>query len=239
MYSLLIIDDEADIRNGYARFFPWEQMGFEVVACAEDGVAALEILRRTLVDLVICDLVMPNMDGFSFIRQVNRLYPDVLIIVLSGYDSFEYARQLVSLKVFHYLLKSDKHHVLIEVLKKAHDELERRTGGIDYLVAAARQYVTENMTGATLNAASARMHVSPSHLSRTFKEKTGKNFYAYVLEQRMDRACELLAGSTLRIYQIALELGYSDVKSFNRVFKQRMCTTPKEYRLRKKGGSTL
>ena len=74
--------------------------------------------------------------------------------------------------------------------------------------------------------------MSPNYLSRVFKERTGTNFYAYVLDQKMARACAQLKQTPMRIYQIAESLGYTNVKNFNRVFKQRMGLSPKAYRQR-------
>ena len=240
MYKILLVDDEAEIRNGYARFFPWEQQQFEVVCCAANGEKALELLKNTYIDVVICDLVMPVMDGITFIEQVNRLYPRTLVIVLSGHSNFEYARSLIKLKILQYVLKSDKHEVLIEALGQARNELDQRISICeDDYTSVALKLIDKNLTNVTLGSVAELMQLCPSYLSRIFKAKTGINFHSYVLQQKLQYACKMLSSSTIKIYEIAWKLGYSDVKNFNRMFKQQMQTTPNEYRRKSERGKVV
>ncbi len=105
MIRVFIVDDEIVIREGVRMSFPWEESGYTLVGEAPDGEMALPMIRDTRPDILITDIKMPFMDGMELCRIVRREMPWIGIIILSGYDEFEYARQGIKLGVKEYMLK--------------------------------------------------------------------------------------------------------------------------------------
>ena len=127
--KVFLVDDEIVIREGIRESFPWEETPYSLVGEAPDGEMALPIIRDTNPDIVITDIKMPFMDGLELCRELKSQMPWIGIIVLSGYDEFEYARQCIKLGVREYLLKPINSADLREALDKVSAQLkeERKT----------------------------------------------------------------------------------------------------------------
>lgn len=102
---ILIVDDEFIMRQGIRHMMNWEEQGFQVVGEASNGKEALDLMETLKPHIVLCDIAMPVMDGLDFIRVAHRKYPDVQILILSGYDKFEYVRQALLNGAVDYVLK--------------------------------------------------------------------------------------------------------------------------------------
>lgn len=127
MYSVLLIDDEPRAIESLLYFVKWQQLGFQVCGTCDNGEDALELIMRTLPDIVITDIRMPIMDGLELIRQLHeRMKTPPEIVVLSGYNEFSYARRALQLGVRHYLLKPVIEDEASEVLRQVHKSLEAR-----------------------------------------------------------------------------------------------------------------
>ncbi len=105
MMKVFLVDDEIVIREGIRTSFPWEETGYTLVGEAPDGEMALPMIRDTRPDILITDIRMPFMDGMELSRIVRSQMPWIGIIILSGYDEFEYARTGLQLGVKEYILK--------------------------------------------------------------------------------------------------------------------------------------
>ena len=129
--KVFLADDEIVVREGIRESFPWEETPYRLVGEAPDGEMALPMIRDTNPDIVITDIKMPFMDGIELCRVLRAQMPWIGIIVLSGYDEFEYARQCIQLGVREYLLKPINAEELKEVLDKVSAQLkaERNTFG--------------------------------------------------------------------------------------------------------------
>lgn len=127
--KVFLADDEIVVREGIRESFPWDETPYTLVGEAPDGEMALPIIRDTNPDIVITDIRMPFMDGLELCRTLRSQMPWIGIIVLSGYDEFEYARQCIRLGVREYLLKPVNAEKLREVLDKVSAQLleERKT----------------------------------------------------------------------------------------------------------------
>lgn len=124
-YTALIVDDEAIIRRGLRDTLNWKGLGFEQVECAENGEQALEMTEQLKPDLIITDIMMPMMDGLEYIRRLQELSLSVKIIILSGYDRFDFAQRAISYGTFAYLLKPVENAELEAQIQKAMEELDR------------------------------------------------------------------------------------------------------------------
>ena len=131
MYRLLIADDEENIRLGVSVFIQRHCPRWEICGQARDGREALLLANETLPDAILTDITMPHMNGLEFLESLSDVLPEAKLLVLSGYDQFEYAVQAMRLGVSDYLLKPLDTAKLIAVLDRLADELDERTKHYD------------------------------------------------------------------------------------------------------------
>ena len=105
MYKIMLVDDEHIELDTLKRFFPWNELGFEVAGIAKNGREALNRLEDTSFDVVITDVRMPIMDGIQFAKAARKRWPRLIIIFMSGYDDFAYVKSAITLEALGYLLK--------------------------------------------------------------------------------------------------------------------------------------
>lgn len=105
MYTVVVADDEEELRRALVRRVDWESVGFRVVGEAENGVEALELVERLEPDLLLTDVKMPFISGIELARQIREVRPTMQIAFLSGYDDFAYAQQAIQYNIISYLLK--------------------------------------------------------------------------------------------------------------------------------------
>ncbi|PKG25267.1 response regulator [Niallia nealsonii] len=103
--KVLLVDDEEMIRNGIYEAIDWGKLGMEVIGQAEDGEEALQIFQELEPQLILTDIKMPFMDGLELVEKVKRLSADTYIIIISGYDEFQYAQKAVKLGANDFILK--------------------------------------------------------------------------------------------------------------------------------------
>lgn len=117
MIKVFLVEDEIVIRDSIHKMIPWQEYGYELVGEAADGEIALPIIQKVKPDVLITDIKMPFMDGLALSKYVKKELPETKIVIISGYDDFEYAQQAISLGVERYLLKPISRNSFIEVLK--------------------------------------------------------------------------------------------------------------------------
>ena len=98
-YRVLLADDEEEIRAGISRKIDWSSLGFALVGEAENGQEALELSEQLRPDVVLTDIKMPFMDGLELCRRLKQSLPAAKLVVFSGFDDFEYARQAIGMDV--------------------------------------------------------------------------------------------------------------------------------------------
>lgn len=124
MLKTFLVEDEVVVRETIKRMIPWEQYGFELVGEASDGEMALPLILKSRPDLLITDIKMPFMDGLTLSKLAKKELPDLKVVILSGYDDFNYAKQAISIGVEDYLLKPITKNAFIERLKEIHERYE-------------------------------------------------------------------------------------------------------------------
>jgi len=130
--KVFLVDDEIVIREGIRESFPWDETPYTLVGEAPDGEMALPMIRDTNPDIVITDIKMPFMDGLELCRMLRMQMPWIGIIVLSGYDEFEYARQCIQLGVREYLLKPINSADLKEALDKIGTQIKEERKQLEH-----------------------------------------------------------------------------------------------------------
>jgi two-component system response regulator YesN len=124
MYKVLLVDDEALIREAISENIPWEELGFELIGSCENGREAMEQIPLNPPNLLLTDIYMPYVDGLELARYTHENYPDTKIVIISGYDEFEYAKQAVRYQVMEYILKPMTPAELTEVLVRVRESLD-------------------------------------------------------------------------------------------------------------------
>ena len=126
----MLVDDEEEVRKAIIRKIAWEQLGFVMVGDAENGEDALEKLEQLEPDVVMTDIRMPYMDGLTLSARIRDKYPSLKILIFSGYDDFEYAKQAIKLNVTEYILKPVNGEELTQILNRIRisldEEIEQR-----------------------------------------------------------------------------------------------------------------
>ena len=139
-YRVLLADDEAEIRQGISRKIDWAAQGFVLAGEAENGAEALELAEQIRPDVVLTDIKMPFMDGLELCRRLRRELPAAKLVVFSGFDDFEYARQAVSMGVSEYIMKPVNARELEEVLAGLRTQLEAQRQQRRDMEALRRRY---------------------------------------------------------------------------------------------------
>lgn len=133
MLKVFLVEDETIIREGLRDIIPWQQYGYTLVGDAGDGEQALPMIRELHPDVLITDIKMPFMDGLALSNLVSRELPNTKIIIISGYDDFEYARQAIRIGVEQYLLKPITKAMLIRTLNEVQEKIQSEREQENYL----------------------------------------------------------------------------------------------------------
>lgn len=106
MFQAILCDDNEIILEGLSSQIKWKDLGIELTATAADGNEAWELIQKNPPDLLITDIRMPYMDGLELSKKARELNPNIVILIISAYDDFQYARTAMHLQALHfYLLK--------------------------------------------------------------------------------------------------------------------------------------
>ncbi|GGD54052.1 response regulator [Paenibacillus nasutitermitis] len=139
MYKLIVVDDSERVRKGLKASVDWSEHQIEIAGEAEDGEAALALIDRVRPDLILTDVVMPHMTGLELIDRALAIVPLAKVILLSGYDQFDYVQSAIRSGAFDYLLKPTKVDELLAVLNKAKQSVERQRGQLNGVVELKQQ----------------------------------------------------------------------------------------------------
>lgn len=131
MYKLLVVEDEKWEREGLRDFLDWSGIGIDVAGCACNGVEGVRMAELYKPEIILTDIMMPKMDGIQMANHIRAFLPNTKIIILSGYDDFQYAKQTFSFHAFAYLLKpvvkEKLEEVILSVLKVLDLEKDRNS----------------------------------------------------------------------------------------------------------------
>ncbi len=123
--TVLIADDEENIREGIKLIIDWEELGFSIIGDASNGEEALSAIMKLQPSLVVMDMQMPKIHGIDVIKQARQLGYNGYFIILSGYSDFSYARDAIRNKVTNYITKPVDEDELYETVKRIKEEIEQ------------------------------------------------------------------------------------------------------------------
>lgn len=141
MYKLLLVDDEPIIREGLERMIDWEGLDLKLTASCPNAIAALDSMTDDMPDILLTDIRLPGMTGLELIQRAVALHPMLQSVVLSGYDTFQYAQQALKYGVIEYLLKPCSQKDLGDALLRACHAIDRRRQKVLYLYDERRQRI--------------------------------------------------------------------------------------------------
>ncbi|MDD3206058.1 MAG: response regulator [Lachnospiraceae bacterium] len=244
MYKVMIIDDEPIIVEGLSRSIKWEEFNCQVVATAGDGIEGRELIQEHGPNIVITDICMPEMDGLTMIAGLKSEFPDMEVCVLTGFREFDYAQRAIRLGVSRFLLKpsnmeeiKEAIEFMMENLKKKQiegtEELKEPAENVasSFIVKNALAYIEEHYKEKILlSDVAEKTYVSQWHLSKLLNRHTGQNFSEILNSVRIDKAKQMLEEPSLRIGDIADNVGFLDMAHFSRVFKKQVGLSANQYR---------
>lgn len=254
MWKVLLVEDEVFVRESVREIIAWEELGFTVCGEAGNGIEALDLIRRDAPDLVITDIIMPEMDGVELLKQARSEGYDSRFVMLTCMSDFEFVRQAMEFGASNYILKlSMSVNSLRDTLKKIRNELLTRAqhagnGGSDEPPATAHSRPHAEMTShpeiqkilqhihnnysedITVKSMSQYVMMGENYVSTLFKKKTGQTLIHYLHQVRVDHAIHYLHHTDLPVYEIGNRVGFVNDNYFIKIFKRLTGQTPSQYR---------
>lgn len=230
MIRTMIVDDEENIRNGLKALLESFNLNIQVIALIEDGEQALQAIQNYHPELLFMDINMPKMNGLETIKRIRDLQSQCSIIIISGYDDFQYAKEAIRQKVDFYLLKPVDDEELYEVCQQAIENYQKRLLELNLLKQYQKNdtqdllnYIQNNLDNPNLDydTLQKEFNLSRSSIIKTIKKATNQSLGEYITHQRIDLADAYLKNQKeYTIKQIALMCGFSDPFYFSRVYKK-------------------
>ena len=245
MIRVLIADDEGIERMALCRRLG-KHFGDTLRICqAEDGAEAVELFKREKSQIVIMDIAMPVLNGVEAAEQIRRLDEGCVIIFLTAYDEFSYAKRALVIRALDYLLKPCEEDELVAVMEEAvrlagpenaqvRDGEERGESGenrMTQVAASILDYIRRNyMKEISMQDAARAMNYSDAYFCKLFKQCFDQNFTTYLTHFRMNEAKRLLQNQEMNVKDVSALVGYSDSNYFSKVFKRITGMIPSEFR---------
>ena len=178
MLRVVLADDENKVLLLLQKLIDWEQLGYEIVGTASDGLRALELVREKQPHLLITDVRMPGCSGIELIQRAKDLQPDLHFIIISGYRKFEYAQNALKYGVEDYLLKPLKQEELTGILLRLSDKLGKEAA-LEFQLKKSGERQQEQLMEALADAAE---HQQPfmAYAAEGFRAAGGVCFAALV-----------------------------------------------------------
>ena len=248
MYNLLIVDDEPIIRRGIKSLAILSEIGISEIFEAGNAEKCLEIVDKEHIDIIMLDINMPNTDGLTLAKMLKEKNKNFAIIMVTGYDYFEYMQTAIRLGVDDYLLKPVNKTDIELVLRRMIDKIEKIRlenrlselsvtsecilSGDNSSFKAVREYMNEHLFDSDLSLGymAENLGFNSSYLSGIIKQLYGIPFQEYVTLKRMEQAKILCLSTDMKNYEIAEEIGYEDVNYFTNRFKKTFGITPKQFK---------
>lgn len=219
MIKAIIVDDEPAVAKIITHFTEKENLPIEIVGIAENGIEALELIKKRDVQLVFLDIHMPFMDGFKVIEAE----PEKNYIIITAYDSFKYAQKALRLGAKDIILKPIEYKQLLQSIVRVIGWNITENPVLNEILEYVNNNYGEKLDLTTL---SNMFFVTPSHISRLFKKYMNTSTISYIHEVRVKKAIELLRESDVSIKEVAERVGYESLNNFYKYFKQYTGVTP-------------
>lgn len=245
MIRVLIAEDEPPTLRRMKRMVEEAGLPFSVVATAFDGEEALKKMKEIHCDVVFTDIKMPVMDGLKLMDGIREKHPDCFVVVISGYQDFEYAAHAIRANAVDYLLKPVSQTDLLPVLHRLMEKAEaqrRQSPPPDYkreedgisqenVAKQVRDYLGQHYKEAVnTRTLSEVFGYVPSYISLLFSKAYGISPSDYLVQIRLAHAKELLKGHPdMLVKEIAEQVGFKNPHHFSKTFKKHEGVWPTDY----------
>ena len=246
---LLLVDDDPITRIGLKKHIPWAELGIASVDCAADGADAITLATELHPNIVITDVMMPNVDGIELGSVITKMLPACRLIYISSYDEKDYLKAAIQMQAVSYVEKPIDLDLLRDSVRRAVSmckqeqlvgKLFDRKLPIDEFqvdkdaVRECIRYIGEHISDCTLSVQriAGRVYLSPTYLSTLFKNKTGETINEYITRTRIEKSKALLEDCSFNLHDIAVMVGYRDSHYFAKRFKHAIGCNPSVYRMR-------
>ncbi|MBO5453570.1 MAG: response regulator [Clostridia bacterium] len=243
-YKFIFVDDEELLRKNLPYMTDWNALGFEFSGSFSSASEAMKYIEQNKVDLVLSDIRLGEESGLDLAEKLDNEYPRILVVLISAYKEFEYAKKAIECHVFSYLTKPTSYDDIIELFNNAKKELDSQIfnielkksqnsehqaskNSIDKAISYINEHFTEDITREHI---ANFLEMNPEYFSRFFKKHTGKKMVDYVNELRIGYAKRLLSETDMKIYEVCTKCCYKSMHYFLALFKQYTNMTPNEYR---------
>ena len=249
MYRILIADDEPIERAVVAKMLQKNFEGQLEVISAVNGREAVKFYKEQACKIALLDIEMPGVNGLEAAEQIREMDEDAVIIFLTAFDEFNYAKRAISVHALEYLLKPTSEEELVSTIDEAlfmlgakkivkqsavdddsikHSDNVKLNAVADSICEYIKQHYQEDIS---LQDVAGYLSYSDAYFCRIFKQCFDRSFLAYLTEYRVERAKELLEDFSVNIKDVSYRVGYRDSNYFAKVFKRIAGVTPTEYRV--------
>lgn len=253
MYRLLVVDDEANEREGLHYLVSNYHLPFSVTE-ASNGRDALAKFDIGCFDCLITDIKMPFMDGLLLCEEVQSKSPDTVKIIYSAHSDFKYAKKAIQIRVDDYILKpiipDDFYNIMTGIADRLGNgdnpqslgslaspgEPGREAAPQDAdtqkrIIRQVKEYIHNNyQSDISLDKIAGEVYLSTGYLSSLFKRETKKNIVQYVTLLRMAKAREMLLGSNIPVSKVGQAVGYGNTSYFCLLFRKHYGITAQQMR---------
>ena len=257
--KLLIVNDEVLTADTMQVDIRWELYGINEVYTAYNVKDAKKCMNEKMIDILLCDIEMPEENGISLCRWVRENKGEVQCILLTCHANFEYAKEAIEIGCKNYILLPTKYENIGKEIEKVVKELEQQREDKRYLeygkqieddktlhiiksfgekktseelVSDTIKYIKSNIenTDLSVNDISEKFYMHPVYLNRVFKSEKKMSIGKYIIGERMKMAAILLKNGRISAATVAQQVGYVSYPSFNTMFKKYYGCTPAQYK---------
>ncbi|ACB86032.1 response regulator transcription factor [Natranaerobius thermophilus] len=246
MWKAVVVDDEPKIRRGFGRWIQEYGYPFKFVGSAANSQETLELTDNKDPHFFFLDIRIAESNGLELAKLIKSKNPKAILVMVTGYDYFEYAHEAIKLQVFDYLLKpvpkTDFFKTLENIdkaLRIQYPDLEINKNyyenkNYSLLVQKVMEHIHDNYykSDLSLEKIAKNFNINKSYLSTLMKEELGYSFKEYLTRVRIKKAKELLKEDLpgIKMYEIVLKIGYQSQHYFSRIFKKYEGVSPLDYR---------
>ncbi len=246
MHKILLIDANQQSIESLKRVINWSNYGFVIQDSIMSIADGLSLINERTYDLYLLNLTDLDVFGFKFCEEIRKLTANPILII-GGDKDFNLVRQAMNLRVNDYLPNPLKKSELIDSLVKIGETIDEKKAKIltyrskgakqaqpkvtSNIIDIVKDYVEQSIhENITLKEISDTLHYNASYLGQKFKYHENMTFNQYLLKQRMEKAKHLLRYTDMKIYQIAYQVGYTDLDWFYKRFKSHTGVSASVYR---------
>ena len=246
MHNVLLIDFDKRSRETFANKINWTQHGFHLNIHDRSFSSILSACKNNHYDVMVMNLKNSQMRGLDLCKTIRHT-SNIPIILIGGSTDFHFVRETIRLQIFDYLpapltleefiksLLSLKQTLKQETIHKKHKRVQDTFGytrkNVANIIDEVKKQVEISLhRHITLKEIADQLHYNCSYLGQKFKSYEGMTFPEYVLSRRMEMAKYLLSNTELKIYEIAAEVGFTDVDWFYKKFKMHTGVTASSFR---------